>query len=146
MELDPHESPGEIKRREVELDPRESPGEIKRREVELDPRESPGEIKSKDVELGSHRELDNPLLQLFLNSCFSDIVTLHRTAVETAISEIRKLLRTGEVPTYLALFFWRWLHDGLFGLCGSESADELFISSPTHLFPVPNKPYDLCGR
>ena len=50
------------------------PGEIKRREVELDPQESPGEIKSREMELGSHRELDNPLLQLFLNSCFADTV------------------------------------------------------------------------
>ena len=57
----------------------------------------------------SWRELDNPLLQLFLNTCFSDVVTLLRTAVETAVSEIRKLLGTGGVPTSLALFFWRWL-------------------------------------
>ena len=39
MELDPQESPGEIKSREVELDPQESPEEIKSREVELDPQE-----------------------------------------------------------------------------------------------------------
>ena len=39
MELDSQESPGEIKRREVELDSQESPGEIKRREVELDSQE-----------------------------------------------------------------------------------------------------------
>ena len=51
MELDPQESPGEIKRTEVELDPQESPGEIKSKEVELDPQESPGEIKSREVEL-----------------------------------------------------------------------------------------------
>ena len=53
MELDPQESPGEIKRREVVLDPQESPSEIKRREVVLDPQESPGEIKSRGVEPGS---------------------------------------------------------------------------------------------
>ena len=47
------ESPGEIKRSEVELDSQESPGEIKRREVELDSRDSPGEIKRREVELDS---------------------------------------------------------------------------------------------
>ena len=54
-------------------------------------------------------ELNNPLLHLFLNSCFSDIVfvTLLRTSVETAISEVHKLLCTGGVPT--SLLFWRWL-------------------------------------
>ena len=39
----------------VWLDPQESPGEIKSREVELDPQESLGEIKKREVELGSHR-------------------------------------------------------------------------------------------
>ena len=49
------------------------------------------------------RKLDNLLLQLFLNSSATDIVllTLLRTAVETAISELHKLLGTGEVPTAL---------------------------------------------
>ena len=32
-----------------------------------------------------------------------------RTAVETAISEVHKLLGTGGVPTSLTLLFWRWL-------------------------------------
>ena len=61
------------------------------------------------MELGSHRELDNPLLQLFLNSCFSNIMILLRRAVETAISGVHKLLRTGGVPTSLTLLIWRWL-------------------------------------
>ena len=39
-----------------------------------------GEIKSREVEMGSHRELDNPLLQFFffvffLNNSFLDIMT-----------------------------------------------------------------------
>ena len=51
------------------------PGEIKTREIEVDPQESPGEIKSREAELGSQRKLDSPLLQLFLNNCFSDILT-----------------------------------------------------------------------
>ena len=76
----------------------------------LDPQESPGEIENREVELGSEK-LDNPLLRFFLNSCSTDIVfvILLRTAVETAISEIRKLLLTSEVPTSLTLLFWRSL-------------------------------------
>ena len=96
----------------MELDPQESPGNIKRKEVQLDPQESPGEIQSREVELGSHREVDSPLLQLFLNSCFSDTVfaALLRTAVETAVSEVHKWLRTGGVPTSLTVLqFWRCL-------------------------------------
>ena len=75
---------------------------VKMREMELDLQESPGEIKSRKMELGSHRKLDNPLLQLFLNSCFLDVVTLLRVAVETAISEVRKL-RTNSLTS----LFWR---------------------------------------
>ena len=70
--------------------------------------------------------MDGPLLQLFLNSCVSDIVTLLRTAVETAVSEVHKLLRTGGVdkdPRLLVLA----LADGLFGLDGSECKAELFM-------------------
>ena len=61
----------------------QGPREIERRKLELDTQESPGEIKSREMELGPHRELDNPLFQLFLNSCFADtvFVTLLRTAV-----------------------------------------------------------------
>ena len=61
------------------------------------------------MELGSHRELDNPLLELFLNSCFSNIMILLRTAVETAVSGVHKLLGTGGVPTSLTVLIWRWL-------------------------------------
>ena len=44
----------------------------------------------RQVGLGSHRELDNPLLQLFPNSCFSDRHCLcdfapHSLFTETAI-------------------------------------------------------------
>ena len=66
-----HAGPGEIKRREVVLDPQESPGEIKRREVVLDPPREP----RRDQEQGGGarlRKLDNPLLELFLNSCATD--------------------------------------------------------------------------
>ena len=76
--------------------------------MQLDSQESPGEIKSREVQLDSYRELDNPSPQLFPNSCFSGIVfaTLLHTAVETAISEVRKLLGTGGAPTSLMLLFW----------------------------------------
>ena len=76
MELGSQESPGQIKRREVKLGSQENPGQIKRREVKLGSQKSPGEIKRREVELGSHRQLDKPLLQLFLSSCSSDIVRL----------------------------------------------------------------------
>ena len=52
-----HQSPGEIKRREVswtltkKLDAFAGPSEIKTREVVLDPQVSPEEIKSREVEL-----------------------------------------------------------------------------------------------
>ena len=67
---------------------------------------------------------------------FVVVVNLVHRAVETAISEVHKLLCTGRVPTSLA-----------FGL---ERLDELFISTrsphPPPPFPVPNKPYGFCGR
>ena len=52
----------------------------------LDPQDSPGEIKSREVELGLKVGLLLP--RLFLNSGATDIVlvTLFRTAVETAAS------------------------------------------------------------
>ena len=81
------------------------------------------------MELGSHRELDNPLLELFLNSCFLNIMILLRTAVETAVSGVHKLLGTGEVPTSLTLLSWRLLQGGLFGFCGSELCDKISGSS-----------------
>ena len=93
----------------------------------------------------------------FLNNCFVDTVfpTWLRTAVNTVI---RKLIRSTQVNLH-----WRGPHllnivvlvvaDALFGLCGSERVDELFISTrpPTPdprlpLFPVPNKTYGLNGR
>ena len=89
-----------------------SPGETKGREVELGPQENPGETKSREAELGPRKKLDNPSLQLFFNGCFWDNVSaaLFRAAVETAISEVIKLiLCTGGVPTSLTLLFWRSL-------------------------------------
>ena len=70
--------------------------------------QSPGEIKSRELELGSHSRMDCLAAGLFLNSCFSDTVALLHTAVETAISEVYKLLGTVGVPNSLTLF-WRWL-------------------------------------
>ena len=63
-------------------------------------------------------------------------MTLLCTAVETAISEVHKLLSTGGVPNSLPSVVVLAVADGLFGLCGSERADELFISScPPPLSP-----------
>ena len=103
--------------------------------------------------------------ELFLNSCFLDTVltTLFRTAVETAITRVHKLLRTGGVPTSLTLLvwrrltvssvlFWRRLTVSSVFTDGSEGRDELLISNrpppppPLTLFPVPNKPYGFRGR
>ena len=145
MELDPQESPGEIKRRGVDLGFHKragqscaGPGGIKRREVELDPQESPGEIKSREVEQQIERELDSPLLQLFLNSCFPDtvFVTLLRTAVETAISKVPKLLRTGGVPTSLTLLFCRWLTVSSVFAGRSARTSYSRLSPPPHLLPL----------
>ena len=75
----------------------------------------------REVELGSHRQVHSSSFASGSNSCFSDttFVALLRTAVETAVSEVHKLLRT----VVLAVA------NGLFGLYGSESTDELFMSS-----------------
>ena len=93
------------------------------------------------MELGSRRELDSPLLQLFLSSCFPDIVfeILLRTAFETAISKVPKLLRTGGGP-HLFNIVILLVADGLFGLCETERADELFTSSPPPPPPSPPHP------
>ena len=63
------------------------------------------QLTSEDIKqhylLGSHSRTDCLAAELFLNGRLSDtvFVTLLRTAVKTAISEVRKLLRgTGEVP------------------------------------------------
>ena len=83
------QSPGEIKRREVnwtlmeKLDAFAGPGEIKRRAVVLDPQVSSEDIRSREVELGLRVGL--LLRQLFPNGGATDIVfvTLFRTAVGT---------------------------------------------------------------
>ena len=58
-------------------------------------------MKRREVELGSHSWMESLAAELFPSSCFSDtvFVTLFRKAVETAISGVHKLLRTGGVPT-----------------------------------------------
>ena len=56
-------------------------------------------------------------------------MTLFRTAAETAVSGVHKLLGTGEVPTSLTLLSWRLLQGGLFGFCGSELCDKISGSS-----------------
>ena len=59
-----------------------------------------------------------------------------RTAVEIAIGEVRKLLRIGGVGDFNIVVLA--VAGSLFGLYGSERADELFMSPPTppaHLSP-----------
>ena len=111
------------------------------RGVELDPQESPREIKSWEMKLDSHRELDNSLLRLFLKSCFSDtvFVTLFRTAVETALSEVHKLFCTSEIPTSLTLLFWRWLMISTVFTGRNAQTSYSLVSPLTHSFPVPKR-------
>ena len=106
--------------------------------------QSPAEIKSREVELGSDNRMVGLAAELFLDSCFSDtvFVTLLRTAVEPAISEVHKLLGTGGGPHLLNFVVLAVADDSLFCLYGSERADELFISSP----PPPPFPPSLISR
>ena len=91
--------------------------------------QSPGEIKGRELELGSRRELDNPLLQLFLSSCFSD----------TVFGLCSAQLLKQQLVKYTSCFAQAGSHllniilavaDCLFGLYGSERADKLFMSPP----------------
>ena len=94
------------------------------------------------MELGCRNRMDCLAAELVLNSRFSDtvFVTLRRTAVETAVSEVHKLFCTGGVPRLLNTVVLA-MADGLFGLYGSERADELFTSSPhPHPHPAPFLP------
>ena len=96
------------------------------------------------MELGSHSWMDCLAAELPLNSCFSDtvFVTLRCTAVETAVSEVHTLLRTGGVPTSLTSLFWRWLT--VSSVFVGRSVWTSYSSLPAPI-PVPNKPYGLNG-
>ena len=64
------------------------------------------------LDLQESREVGSGLSWSF--GCFSTVlnavfVTLLRTAVETAVSEVHRLLRTGGVPTSLTLLLLLWL-------------------------------------
>ena len=109
------------------------------------------------MELGSISWVACLAAELFFNSCFSDtvLVTLLRTAVETAISGVRKLIRSGGVPTSLTSKIINTncvsvvvlaVADGPFGLCGSERGGAIHLYPTPSPFPFPNKPYGLCGR
>ena len=84
------------------------------------------------MELGSHSWIDCLTAELFPNSCFSDTVfgTFFRTAVETAVSGVRKLIRTGGVPTSLTLFFWRWLTISSVFTGGSAGTSYSWVPDP----------------
>ena len=114
---------------------------------------SPAEIawiKSREVELGSHSWVDCLAAELLLNSCFWDTVfvtLLRRTAVETAVSGVQKLLPNGGVPTSLTLLFWRWLTvSSVFAGRSSGTDYSSAPDPPSPRFPVPNKPYGFCRR
>ena len=63
-------------------------------------------------------------------------MTLLRAAVETAISEVHKLLRTGGVPISITLLFWRWLTVSLrVGALGRA----IHLYPPTHPPPFPSQ-------
>ena len=105
--------------------------------------QSPGEMKSSEVELGCHSGMDGFAAELFLNSRFSDtvFVTLLRTAVKTTISEVHKLLNSHWRGPHLLDVGVLAVVGGLFGLCGSERVNELFISarplrSPSLISPM----------
>ena len=118
--------------------------DVKQHVYFLNSRRAQERFKKKEAELGFHSWMVCLVAEFFLNSCFPDIVftTLFRTPVETAVSGVHKLLRTGGVPTPLTLA----VADRLFGLYGSEHVHELFTSTRSPPFPVPNKPYGFCGR
>ena len=99
------------------------------------------------MELDSHSWMDCLAAESSRNSCFSDtvFVTLLRTAVETAISGVHKLLRTGGVPTSLTLIVVLAVSSLFTDRSARTSYSSLPDPSPLP-FPVPNKPYGFCGR
>ena len=135
-------SPGKIKRREVSLTLTKSWASICGSRRDQEEGAGPSRELGRDQEQGGGvglRKLDNLLLQLFLNSCATDIVfvSLLCTAVETAISRVHNLLRTGEVTTALALLFRRGSTASLV-FCGSKRADDpLTPPPPSTPFPRP---------
>ena len=88
----------------------------------MDPQVSPGEMKSREVKLGSESWTTfciiscSPTLSCCTNTVF---VTLLRTAVERAVSEVHKLLGAGGVPASSVVVA---VADGLFRLCGFSGA------------------------
>ena len=66
------------------------------------------------------------------------------TAVEIAIGEVRKLLRIGGVGDFNIVVLA--VAGSLFGLYGSERADELFMSPPTPHPPPPSPPFTVPNK
>ena len=132
--------PGEIKRKNKELDSQDS-----RRDEEQGGGAGLSSEPRRDQEQGDGAGLS---YQDGLSCCrvvpqqllLGHDVTLIRTAVKTAISEVHKLLGTGGVPTSLTLLFWRWL------TVSSVFADWSAITSytcpplppPLHPSPLPH--------
>ena len=81
-------------------------------------------------------------IRLLFGHCLRDFSLLRRRiTVETTVSEVLTqvaLHRRG--PHLLNTVFFLALADGLFGLCGSERADELFTPPPPPVSPPPSPP------
>ena len=94
-------------------------------------------MKSSEVELSCHSGMDGFAAELFLNSRFSDtvFVTLLRTAVETAISEVHKLLNSHWRGSHLLDVGVLAVVGGLFGLYWSELLGALLLGSRPPLSP-----------
>ena len=112
----------------------------------LDLQESPEESKSREA--GSGLSWSFGCFSTVLNAVF---VTLLCTAVETAVSEVHRLLRTGGVPTSLTLLLLLWLMVSL--RVGARGRAIYAPHPPPHphthartAFLVPNKPDVFCGR
>ena len=71
------------------------------------------------MELGSHGWMVDVAAELFLNSCLwgTVFVTSVRTAVETAMSGVHKLLNSHWRGPHLLNIVVLAVADGLFGLC-----------------------------
>ena len=95
--------------------------------------------------LGSNSWLVCLAAELFLNSCFSDTVYLWLCSAQLLKQQLAKYTSCFALAgSHLLNTVVLAVADGLFGLCGSERLDELFISTRSPPFFIPNKPYGFC--
>ena len=102
---------------------------------------SPGEIKSRKVELGCHTGCFVLLLNCSSTAAFRTLPLCfcYRTAVETAVRGVHKLLRTGGVPTSLTLLLWLLLTvcSVLTGRSAGTSYSQVPEPPPPSPLPIP---------